>query len=910
MYFSLKISRDNTTNSYYEVDLFPEQELNYDVEFYDSINIDKIKLPFYTELKLPLTTNNKSTNLFDFEPTTSASTDYPRDDFYFIIEIEGSTNTINGLLTVNSIEYNSSEPYIQVGLKDYISSYLSKIKDVPLGDIYTDAYYTQRKTFNTFLNPWNDPVDPGEAGILNTNPDYTRAISFPYVDFVNDVKGKFNYAARQFVEYGPDMTRGGIIPVFGVKSFLDYLSGYINDVNFPFRIDSHLLGVGAFSSRPRFPDMQPEKIHMVLPSMLLAKQDVNTRQFTVRQAPAWVGTNTNMNRCEDLANNQKLFSTNYFSDSETSGNYGTTAGGGPSYPQTQEWAAEERNGFYPDDDNPVRGFLAPKVAFNADISFANGKTSVIINDGQYEIPVVREDWLVSTLYPANPNTDIEFNLHISVFEEGLEVKRITMQDVNGDPLVVNYGNITGTAQGYSNKGSAGSGSIFHYFDCRDGNPTIVSSGWVAQDMLVFEPITAYFPQDEEIFIYSGSRYSINYWLEPIGGNIELSYVTGFDNANPHTQTGFAQVTVPYTDILKGITRFGGPDGATGNYGELNLKFEANEDYLPYKKSDEYIIQESINKTCPYNVYDVLLAIAKRFDCGLYYDYDSSFQQNVLRLDPLHIARSGSSNVNKYIDDLKTFKITTGGDKIKSLSLANKDFGLYYDDLDRDGITIGSTKQDINTEGIVDLEIEFKTSIYEHSVCGEESVDYESNENYQNGAFSANDLGFTPNIFTKNSDIGFRFAYLDKPLYKTNLLVPYTVLKGFNTSGKMITDVERIYSNSQYSITSQNLGGKHIFNGRLFSENPLGWSLKFEDENGDVTDTYTNIFANSDKIGQSDKPLVEFDMVVPVEELGSLDFFLSTFTASRINTSSNILVRSAKGKVYQDYAYLTIQGILE
>ena len=69
MYFSLKISRDNST--FYEVDLFPEQQLNYDVQFYDSINIDKIKLPFYTELKIPLTENNKDINRFDFDPNTS-----------------------------------------------------------------------------------------------------------------------------------------------------------------------------------------------------------------------------------------------------------------------------------------------------------------------------------------------------------------------------------------------------------------------------------------------------------------------------------------------------------------------------------------------------------------------------------------------------------------------------------------------------------------------------------------------------------------------------------------------------------------------------------------------------------------------------------------------------------------------
>ena len=705
------------------------------------------------------------------------------------------------------------------------------------------------------------------------------------------------------------MTRGGIVPVFSVKGFLDYLSTYINDVNFPFRIDSKLLGVGTFAGSPEFSDMQPEKIHMLLPSRLLAKQDTNTRQFTVRQAPAWVGTNSNLNRCEDLSQSSKLFSTNYFSDSETSGNYGTTAGGGPSYPQTQEWAAEERNGFYPDDDEPVRGFLAPKVAFNSLISLANGLTSVTITDAEYEIPVIQEDKMVHILYAANQNTDIEFNMHVSIFEEGLEVKRLTMNDVNGDPLLVTYQNISGTKTGYSNKSGA-AGPTFHYFDCRDNNPTIMSPVITSLDTLIFEPITAYFPQEEELFINSGSRYSVNYWLEPIGGNIEISYANGFNNANPHEATGYTQATFSYEDILKGITRFGDPDGATGGYGRLNIKFEANEDFLPYKKSDEFIIQDSINQSCPYNVYEVLLGIAKRFDCGLYYDYDSSAQQNILRLDPLHIARGSALNIDEYVDDLKSFKITNGGDKVKSLTINNKDFDLYYDDLNDDGISVGSTTQEINEDGIVEINIDLKSSIYENSVCGDESFDYESNDNYQNGAFSANDLGFTPNIFTQNTKVGFRFAYLDKPLYRSNLLVPYTVLKGFNTSGKMITEVERIYSNSQYGVTSQNLGGKHIFNGRLFSYNTAGWSLKFEDENGDTTDTYDNIFANADKINQSENPTVEFDMVVPVSELGSLDFFLSQFNSSLINNSSSIYVKSAKGEVYQEYAYLTIEGILQ
>ena len=84
---------------------------------------------------------------------------------------------------------------------------------------------------------------------------------------------------------------------------------------------------------------------------------------------------------------------------------------------------------------------------------------------------------------------------------------------------------------------------------------------------------------------------------------------------------------------------------------------------------------------------------------------------------------------------------------------------------------------------------------------------------------------------------------------------------------------------------------------------------FEDEDGDTTDTYDNIFAVSEKILQSENPRIKFDMVVPTSSLASLDFFLQTLTATRI-TPGGILVKSASGDVYDDYAYITIEGILQ
>lgn len=925
MDFRLEISRDNV--NYYDVDLFPKQQLDYDLDFYDSLEIDKVKLPFYTNLRIPLTTNNKDSNRFDFDPLTSLTDDFPKDDFYFSITVFGSSSTqIAGILNIKSFEYNSSQPYIEVELKDYLSKYIAGISDLKLGTLYGSetAYYRNRHTFADFLTT---TASGGEAGTLNTNPDYTRPISFPYIDFCNDVDGKFNYAARQFLEYGAGLNRTGIMPVFSVPKFLEYIGLYLDTQNFPLRVDSKLFGLGEFSGNPVFPDMQPEKLHMVVPSQLLAKQDVNRRNFTVRQSPAWTGTNASLNYCGDVLGSQKLIRTDWFGNMETAGNYGSDSEGNPLY-AVEEWGADKRMGFYPYDtltgfdDDGIRGYFCPKVSFNAGISLSSGQTAATLQSIKYEIPVIGQDsQMVVNIDPSNVNSDMNFGLYVGVYVDGTITKKIRLQDNLGNDLVLNVQNAI-TGQGYSNKNDYNSTFDYKYCDgtaLTTGTDTGAIYGfnftWV--DVIEFESVTAYFPDDEEIFINGGSRYSINYFLEPIDGSLVVEYIDSyqFQPANPTVPYFYAASTDISTfevyDIKKAITRIGEPNGS-GDYGKLNIKFTSNADTFLYKTDDEFSIEDSINDTCPLKVMDILPEVLKRFDCGLFYKFDDSdpdpnLHTHVLRIDPLSVARDGNQDINTLVDDLKSVKISNGGDKVKTLIINNEDYNLYFDDLDNDGVSIGSTTQEINQEGIVEIKIDLKSSIYYKSVCGEESPVYDQVTNYK--AFSQNELGFTENIFTPNKDVGLRFAYLDKPLYRTNLLVPYVTLKGFGINEDMVTDSQVIFSNIYLPGLTTNIGGQHIFNGRLFHYNTAGWSLMFEDEDGNTTDTYDNIFAESEKILQSEKPRIEFDMVVSTSDLAELDFFLQTLTATRF-TPNKILVKSASGEVYEDYAYLTIEGILQ
>jgi hypothetical protein len=473
-------------------------------------------------------------------------------------------------------------------------------------------------------------------------------------------------------------------------------------------------------------------------------------------------------------------------------------------------------------------------------------------------------------------------------------KKIALRDSQGDDLILDMSNVISVQQGNSNKNN--NQAPFDYFECDDsttgGTGAIFYHGYIFNDTLLFEDITAYMPQDQEMFINGGSRYGVNYFIEPLDGSLEINYATSYSGNNPAEADAFNLALFSVDQLRKLVTRI-------DNYGELNIKFNSNADTLLYELTDEFVISDSINQTCPLNVSQILTALLKRFDCGLFYDYDATTSEHVLRIDPLSIVRTGSQNINNLIDDLKSVKISNGGDKVKSLEINNKDYNLYFDDLNNDGITIGSTTQEINTEGIVEIKIDLDSSIYNRSVCGPDASDMDSNQNFQNGAFSEKELGFTPNIFTKNKDIGLRFAYLDKPLVDTNLKIPFIKLKGNDQSGQMITETERIYIDL----------GQHTFNGRVFPVNTVGWNLMFEDESGAVTDTYTNIFAASEKILQSENPRIEFDMVVPTSNLASLDFFLQTLTCTRI-TPGGILVKSASGDVYDDYAYITIEGILQ
>ena len=902
MIFKLEISTNNT--NYYSVDLFPNQQLDYDVDFYDSLDVNQIKLPFSSSMKIPLTDLNKSANRFNYNPLTDTQDLFPKNDFYFKITVFGSTNVnIEGMLNVKSIEYLSDEPYIDVELNDFVSKYISDLKDTTIAEVYdadTTSYGTYYRSEHTFSDFFNFVAAGGERGIIGQNPA-DRPIIFPYIDFCNDVEGKFGYGARQFTEYGTGMDRAGIVPSFSVKNFLTTIGYWLTSQGFNTRVDSRLF---ALNYTEAIPDFEVEKLQMLLPCKLEADQATNTRVFHLNQAPFWTGTNENLSGKVGLDGNDKDIISNYFFNMETFGNFGshTTDPEDPNQtiPVTSQtdYGLDVTNAAYPEGEafGNERGYFAPFMSFNADIDWDSGNPSANITLLDYEIPILAEDDLVYQLETQDENSDMTFGVFVGLWENGELVKKIRMQDANGDDVVLTCAQATTTA-GYSTKAWVGSGGTYHFFEDEDYDRPAVFASTLPNvlDMMRWNlpnlNIELYIPEGTEVEISGESRYGTNYFVEPLQGNlvgrVANSYLNQGTGATKRMEAiSTQQIIYSTTDIRKAITR-------TEDYGRMDIRITANSNFNPYFDTDKYTIKESLENTCTVTPLEVLTAICKRFGCGIFYEQSGSL--NILRVDPLHLVRSGSQSINNLVDDLKSVKVLLGGDKIKNLSINNKDYGLYYDDEDDDGITIGSTTQEINPDGVSDLEIDLKSSIYYNSVCGEQLFQAE-NENLINGIVSSKEVAFTPNLFTKHQDIGIRFAYVDKPLYRCMIKIPHVVNSEHRPN--ILTVTQRIYLDWQ----------QHIFNGRLRHINIQGFNLMAEDELGDVTDYYSLISAN-EKIRYSGSPTIEFDMVLQTSELSSLDFFFKTLSCTRIN-QSDILVKSAEGEVFEDYAYLTIKGLLQ
>lgn len=880
MNFRLTASANNV--SFTDLDLFPEQRVTYDADFYDDKEVSKIKLPILTDIRLPFTPANKS--FFGYDPEFNNVSQFPTGEYHYILYIDASTTiTLRGILTVEEIEYNSSEPYMTIDLKDYISYFFKNIKDRKLGDILTQSHYTSRHTMADFFDT---TANGGEAGTIDQNPDYTRIVNFPFVDMCNDTK-KFGYEARQFVEYGVDKNRVGLIPVLSVSQYLKQIGSYLSTTQVPVKVKSRLFGINETAS---ITDLQPEKLQAVIPAKLQAKVDTNTRTFTVNNPDFGVYPNEDMTGSINVFGNTKLVTCRYYGQYEYYGHYGATPTG---YNPRKKYALEVLDNSTissANDESGEKGYIAPYTNFKARVKFIGGARSITLSQLDYEVPLVEEDKAVYRI--NNSASNMKFNIYAGVFADGQLLKKIRLQDTDGDPIELTATSAS-TVEGNSNKDDANSVSQFTYQGTGLSAYFDSTLHGDIKDVLRWNNIEVFLPADEEteIDLVSESKYGIAYFIEPSNGTLEVEYITSYAKTQLPNQyyysTNSSTSNFSVEDFRKAITLI-------SNYDDLNLQFEAIEDFNPYFETDEYIIKDSINNTCELTPADFVSIVCKRFGCGVFYEFDGT--HHVLRVDPLHLLRTTAQSIDSSIDDLRSIKLSRPKDKVRDLVINNADDGLFYDK----HLTTSST---LNAEGINDLEISFQSSIYDTSLCGDEVVF--SNNNVESGVLTEHEVGFTDNVFTPYTDFTIRFAYLDKPLYSTNIKVPYVT--NDDLISDLVTRTQRLFRNIYNYSTGVEMG-RHVFNGRLFPYNPADWDLRFEDELENDTD-YKTLFKSTEYIKSKNSISIEFSMVVPTSQLSNLEFMLRRGRLSYIN-NQNVLIKNANGQVYADYAYLDIKGIIE
>lgn len=894
MSFTLSISSNNVT--YNEIDLFENQDLFYESSFYDDVDIDKIKIPFYTTLSLPLTPANKS--ILGYDPLVDDIADFPTGDYYFKINVHNASNTqINGILNVTSLEYNSDAPFLSVDLKDFITVFLTDLNELGLGDVLTDSYYSNQHEFNDFLET---TTLGGEAGEVGVAPDFTRPVNFPYVDLANDTQ-KFSYEARHFAEYGAGQTRTAFVPTLSVKNYLDEIGNYLSNANRPVEVRSKLFGLNdtVFNS-----DFEPEKLQAIIPAKLQAKSSVNTRQFQLTQAEKRAKPNEDLSVGTNLDGGNKRMRTIALGSGDSFGNYGLT---GTSY---QKYGIKAQNQYslprYNQDTESYDtelGYFCPHMSFNSRIQFLSGDRFEPTGTITYEIPTIQEDKMV---YKIEKSTStMKFGVFLGVYEDGFQKREIRFLDSNGDPLELDIANAT-LSRGITSKDQNSLASTdFLYADT--GTPlarinTLTFPG--IQDMLEWGTEDLYLPTDDSIDleIFGESRYGISVFVKPVSGEIDIEYVDTFSATsvpvsgyNVHYAATMDSDTFEAEDVRKAITEI-------QSYSNLNILIKAIEDYNMYFLNDEYVIKDSLNNTTELSPVDMIKIIAKRFGCALMYEYDNG--THILRIDPLHILRDNTVSGDYFIDDTLSIKISKPTDIIKNLIVSNAEDGLYYDKFNiSDEYSTGTINQVLNSNGLNDYKIELESGVFYKSLCGDEF--YETNENIDLGIISTAEAGSTDNVFTPYNGFSVRFAYLTMPLYKTNLKVPYSLEETKRPNIK--TTTQRIYVN-MYDPVAQVELYKHTFNGRLSNVNGSGFNLLGQNKEGITTDYYDLISA-TEQITSKGKASVEMTVVFPITYLSSTSFMLDKYYFSLIN-NQNILIKSAQGQVFDDNAYLSIKGLIE
>lgn len=726
------------------VDLFPDQELNISLSYYDLQDPASIKIPFSFSEKIPYTANNKVRLGYNHEINGySGLTGQP-----LKYELYNDGDVISkGSVKVTSVVLNSQEPYFELEMIDSVSDFVNNLKEYKFSDIYEDTFSTTLRTLSTYLNG-NQQYD-------------NRDIEIPFID-VDNVQEKDGYPSRQLTSYGVNGKKFGLFPAINVKNFFERCftkAGFSYSSEF-------LSGTASFN---------PTNMYVMIPSYL-SSDEANQRNTRLFPYPYNIEIN------EDLSSDQAYYYAN-ITNYSNGGEYGTF---GPTNYDVSDNNVEYEygnmfrtpGGVLTNDPRNI-GYVGFGSAFSAVFNWHDSSAFQTISGLKVTIPgsiykhTVNSVDLETPVVPhfTSVNT-AKFTPYIYIYEAfqsgDLPKYSIPLTDSGGARLEL-------TPSGIATSSAT-----------LDQAPTIFGTNY--DNTLTFADFNAYIDQDEFYELLGGTRYHIAFGMRMVSGNITADLYTTEVGENPVAIAEDYSFTSD--DIRK--QRTWGYDWA-----DVGVSVKNAGNIAATCPSDKFTFQESLMNNESIKVYDLFVDLIKRFGLSMVYDYTQSTPTIIV--DNLSDIRDAVVlSVDSYVDTLKEFQITSPTASYKKIILNNKKnkgkFDIYPNE-----IVVGSHEEELNPAGSGDFKIDFITSLINpinKSICG----DFAVNDTIlsEEGVIGTEEIGLLSNEIIDYNELGLRLFYLQDVDYKTT--VRYPAFRRYNNYNI------RIDQNLFRVMGSYNLGG--------------------------------------------------------------------------------------------------------
>ena len=709
------------------LDLFPNQEINIGVDYYDTTSVDSIKIPFSFNTSVPYTSKNKiALEYTDANGYNGISLEE------FPYEIYKESDLISsGKARVQSVTLNSDEPFFDLEMKDRVSEFSKSIRELKISDIYNDAFSTQVRTLETYLS---------------ANTGYgQRDIEIPFVDFDN-IQKTTGYESRQFTSWGTSGRKFGLLPALRIVDFIDRVFT-ATGISYTSKFTS---GTGSWD---------PRNLYMLYPTYLSA-EPVSKRESYLFPFPYNVEKNSNQ---WDGVTSPTIGIANYYIPQKLTWEpFGPTNYAVDEAVVSREYGDQFRwAGGVEDWGDENVGYVSYGASFDASIEFNSGTVSVDGLKACYATSdfIDSNDEYVPTIVRITDLNDAVFTPYVLIYESytnsSVPAYKIPMLDANGNQL-----QLTPTA-----------------FSDNTGIDIIpVSTGNYDFGTIEFDPFDAKLDPDGIYKINGGSTYSCAIGLDMVSGSLTVTkYKKLLVGGTLTVQAVETDFELKEADVVK--KRIFGYDWSV-----FSIKVDNAGNLSATCPNDNFQFKRSLENNTSISVYDLFLDITKRFGLSLIYDYTSGG----IILDNLKDVRLTTASFDKYLDTLKPYEISAGVPPPKTLKLLNKENGGYYDKRE-DELAIGSYSNTFNVNGVGEQSVEFVSALI-NPINKTVSLDAYFTDPIllRNGLVSLQEIGDIKNNIPDYDKVGLRIFYLRTPNYQTTLRYP--VFRQYNDYGQTIRQI--------------------------------------------------------------------------------------------------------------------------